>query len=268
VTSGLATYDEYVGFPLADFDSPGQLDDYPWPDPARFEYAQAKALADHARAFDFATIGPWVSFFEIYCQMRGLENALVDTLVDEDFLDAALDHIEEVQTAMITRFFAELGDRIDVMFLSDDLGTQSSQLMSLDAWEAHLKPRVRRWCDLAHSYGKKVLYHTDGASSAFIPGLIDAGVDVLNPVQHVCPGMGTAGLKDEYGDRLVFHGGIENQQVLPFGTPADVVKETRECLDTLGRDGAGYIVSSCHNAQAGTPVENILAMIDTVKEYG
>ena len=96
--------------------------------------------------------------------------------------------------------------------------------------------------------------------------MIQCGFEILNPIQHVCPGMDRANLKQQYGKDLIFHGGVENQRILPMGTVGEVVDETRKCLETLGKDG-GYICCSCHNAQAGTPVENILAMIDTVKTY-
>ena len=266
VTSGQATYSEVAANPLGDFDSIDQLDSYPWPDPALFDYAGAQQQADRARSWGFATIGPWISHFEIYCQMRGLENALMDTLADEDFLQAALDRIEAVQTEVVRRHLAALGDRCDLVFISDDMGTQTGQLMGLGTWETHFKPRVARWCDLIHRFGAKALYHSDGACSYIIPGLIECGVDVLNPIQHVCPGMDRESLKAGFGEDLVFHGGVENQQILPFGTSAEVAAETRRCLDTLGEDNHGYIVCSCHNIQAGTPIANILAMIHTVQD--
>ena len=113
---------------------------------------------------------------------------------------------------------------------------------------------------------KKVLYHTDGAVFPLIPGLIECGVDILNPIQHVCSGMDRVNLKLQYGNDLIFHGGVENQRTLPMGTVSEVIEETKKCLDTLGKDGC-YICCSCHNLQAGTPVENILEMVDTVKSY-
>jgi len=157
-----------------------------------------------------------------------------------------------------------LHDELDIVFISDDMGMQDNLLISLDSWEIHFKPRLKAWCDLIHHHGKKVLYHTDGAVLPLIPGLIECGIDILNPIQHVCPGMDRANLKQQFGDQVIFHGGVENQKILPMGTAAEVAAETQKCMDTLGKDG-GYICCSCHNAQAGTPVENILAMIDTVK---
>jgi len=93
------------------------------------------------------------------------------------------------------------------------------------------------------------------------------GIDILNPIQYVCPGMERERLKQLYGKRVVFHGAIENQRVLPFGTPDDVRRETEECMRILGA-GGGYIVASCHNLQPNTPVENILAMYETVHTVG
>jgi uroporphyrinogen decarboxylase len=264
VKSGLATYQEYVNPPIGDFYDPAQLADYPWPDPDKFDYAGAKALADKARSCNFATIGPWISHFEVYCQMRGLENAMMDTLANPEFLDAALDHIDAVQTVMLERLLNELGDRLDMVFISDDMGMQHNLLVPEEVWEQHFKARLKNWCDLIHRYGKKVLYHTDGAVLPLIPGLIECGIDILNPIQHVCPGMDRAELKRLFGKDLIFHGGVENQKTLPMGTAPEVAAETRKCMETLGRDG-GYICCSCHNAQAGTPVENILAMIETAK---
>lgn len=267
VKAGLATYQEYINPPIGDYYDPAQLDSYhSWPDPNKFDYAGAKALAQKARSWNFATIGPWISHFEIYCQMRGLENALMDTLANPEFLDAAIERIDIIQTVMLERLLTELGDDIDIIFISDDMGMQDNLLISLDAWETHFKSRLKNWCDLIHSYGKKVLYHTDGAVLPLIPGLIECGIDILIPIQHVCPGMDRTQLKERFGKDLIFHGGVENQRILPMGTADEVVAETRKCLETLGKDG-GYICCSCHNTQAGTPIENVLAMINTVIHY-
>ena len=267
VKSGLATYQEFGAGPLADYTDPAQLDGYAdWPDPDRFNYAAARELAARARACGFATIGPWISHFEIYCHLRGMENALIDVIAEPDFLDATLDRIDALQTRMLERFCAELGGLIDIVFISDDMGSQENQLISTAAYLRHFKPRLRRWVELVHRHGKKVLFHTDGAARAFVPHLIECGVDLLNPIQHVCPGMDRAGLKRDFGAQVIFHGGVENQRVLPFGSVDDVRREVVTCLQTLGA-GGGYIPSSCHNIQAGTPPENVVAMIEAVHAW-
>jgi uroporphyrinogen decarboxylase len=264
ISSGEAHYQEFGASPMKGYDSPGDVDRYPyWPDPDHFDYEGAVSLARRASQ-DFAVIGPWVSFFEIYCQLRGIEQALMDVLMYPDLVQATLDRVEDIQTQMMKRYLDQAAQYIDLVFVSDDIGGQSNLLIAPESWELFLRPRMERWCDLIHSYGLKVFYHTDGAAEALIGPLIDCGIDVLNPIQHACPGMETDKLKRKYGDRIIFHGGIDNQRVLPFGTPDDVRKETLHCLETMGAGREGYICSSCHNVQAGTPVANILAMIETV----
>ncbi|MBT3480546.1 MAG: hypothetical protein HN457_03835, partial [Opitutales bacterium] len=222
VRSGQATYHEFGKGPLADYEEPEELDDYPlWPDPDKFDYAAVKEAAEPARQFGFPTLGPWISHFEIYCHMRGMENALMDTIAEPEFLDAALDRIENIQTAILERYLREFGDQLDFVFIADDMGTQESQLISIPAYERHLKPRLKRWCDLSHAHGKKVLFHSDGAARNFVPHLIEAGIDILNPIQHLCPGMERAELKRDFGNQVIFHGGIENQHALPFGSVDD-----------------------------------------------
>ncbi|MEX0326858.1 MAG: uroporphyrinogen decarboxylase family protein [Puniceicoccaceae bacterium] len=267
IQSGAAVYNEVSLRPLEDMEEPEELEDHPyWPDPDRFDYAAVRAKAETARQFEFATIGPWVSHFEVYCRMRGLENALMDVLAEPEFLNAALDRIEAAQTAMLERMFKNLDGLLDMVLVSDDMGTQESLLMSIEHWRTFLKPRMTRWCDLIHSHGLKVVYHSDGAARPIIPELIECGVDILNPIQHICPGMDRTELNEAFGDQLIFHGGVENQHVLPHGTPDDVRQEVETCLRTLGA-GGGYLPCSCHNVQAGTPLENVLAMIETVQTW-
>lgn len=265
VQAGSAHYMEFGAAPLAGYDTPEQLNDYPyWPDPDRFDYDSAVSLAKRASS-DFATIGPWVSFYEIYCQLRGLEQSLIDLVENPELVEAILDRIESIQTRMMERYFAQMGSYLNLVFISDDIAGQTGLLMSPRLWQRYLQPRLVRWCDLIHRWGLKVLYHTDGAARTLLRPLIDCGIDVLNPIQHACPGMDVAELKKEFGSRVIFHGGIDNQSVLPFGTPDQVREETQICLNTLGAGREGYICCSCHNVQPGTPLQNILTMIETVQ---
>jgi uroporphyrinogen decarboxylase len=266
--AGAATYQEYAGAPLSSYPSPASLNDYPfWPDPDRFDY---EGMLDTARAAsrDFVVMGPWVSLFEIYCELRGLQQSLTDLARDPVYVDAVLDVIERIQTQMLRRLLDDAARYLDLVFVSDDMASQTGLLISPRMWDRFFRDRLRRWCNLIHGYGLRVFFHTDGAAEALVPRLIDVGIDVLNPIQHVCPGMDCAALQARYGDRLVFHGGVDNQHVLPFGTTEDVRAETRACMRTLGAGRRGYIVCSCHNVQAGTPLENVLAMVDTVKKEG
>lgn len=265
IQAGEARYEEFAGAPLQSYDTPAALDDYPWwPRVERFDYDDAARRAREA-ARDFAVIGPWVSLLEIYTQLRGAEQAMIDLIENEELVAAALDRIESIQAGMMRRYFAAVGPSLDLVFISDDIASQQSLLISPAMWERHLQPRLRRWCELVHAQGFRVLYHTDGAARPLLGRILDCGVDVLNPIQHACPGMDRTELRREFGQRVVFHGGVDNQTVLPRGTPDDVRAETRECLRTLGAGRRGYICCSCHNVQAGTPLENILALIETVQ---
>ncbi len=266
IQAGEACYAEFGDAPLAGYDTPAALDRYPWwPQVDRFAYDAAVELARRA-AQNYAVIGPWVSFFEIYCQLRGLEQALMDLVENPALVEATLDRIEAVQTDMMQRFFARARQHLDLVFISDDIAGQQSLLLSPPMWERHLQPRLKRWCDLVHAQGLKVFYHTDGAARPLLKAVLDCGVDVLNPVQHACPGMNLAELKCEFGSHVIFHGGVDNQTVLPRGTPDQVRAEVRELLRTLGGGGEGFICCSCHNVQAGTPLDNIFAMIETVQQ--
>jgi uroporphyrinogen decarboxylase len=237
-----------------------------WPDAEKFDYDVMVHRAQKASE-NYVTLGPWVSFYEIYCQLRGLEQAMMDLVMVPDYVHAVLDKIESCQTSMLARFFDRAADFVDMVFISDDMGSQNNLMMSLDMWDDFFKERMKRWCDMIHSYGIKVFFHSDGAMEALIPRLAEVGVDVLNPIQHVCPGMEMTELKKKYGEKLIFHGGIENQSILPFGTTEQVREGTLQCLQQLGKGMEGYICCSCHNIQPGTPVENILELVKTVIEY-
>ncbi len=266
IQAGEARYAEFGVAPLAGFNTPASLDQYAWwPDVERFDYDAAVALAQRASP-EYAVIGPWVSLYEIYCQLRGLELALMDLVENPELVEAILDRVEAIQTGMMERFFAQVAGHLDLVFISDDIAGQKSLLMSPTLWQRHLQPRLKRWCDLIHAHGLKVFYHTDGAARPLLKPILDCGVDVLNPIQHACPGMERTELKREFGHRVVFHGGVDNQSVLPRGTADDVRAEVRECLRTLGAGREGYICCSCHNVQAGTPLANILALVETVLE--
>jgi uroporphyrinogen decarboxylase len=122
-------------------------------------------------------------------------------------------------------------------------------------------------CDLSHQFGAKVYHHDDGAIRPLIPELLEIGVDLLNPVQWRCKGMDREGLARDFGDRVVFHGAVDNQHTLPFGTPEDVRQQVRENIEIFG-GGKGYVVAPCHNLQANTPTENVVAMYAAVEEFG
>jgi uroporphyrinogen decarboxylase len=139
--------------------------------------------------------------------------------------------------------------------------------MSPALFRRFLRPTLRSFIDLAHRYGVRVFHHDDGSIRPLIPDLLDIGIDVLNPIQWRCRGMDRAALARDFGSRVVFHGGVDNQQTLPFGSPDDVRREV-EANISLFSACKGYIVAPCHNIQANTPTGNIVALYETVRKLG
>ena len=128
-------------------------------------------------------------------------------------------------------------------------------------------PGMKRMIDLAHQAGAFVFHHNDGAIRKIIPSMIEAGIDILNPIQWRCKGMERESLKRDFGDKLIFHGGVDNQYTLAFGSVEEVRQEVTYNLSILG-EGGGYILAPCHNIQAVSPPENIVAMYQTGYENG
>jgi uroporphyrinogen decarboxylase len=128
-------------------------------------------------------------------------------------------------------------------------------------------PGMKRMIDLAHEAGVYAFFHSDGAIRTILPEMIAAGIDVLNPIQWRCEGMEREALKRDFGDQVIFHGGVDNQHTLPFGSVAYVQTEVRYNLQVLGENG-GYILAPCHNIQAVSPPENIVGMYETGYELG
>jgi uroporphyrinogen decarboxylase len=157
---------------------------------------------------------------------------------------------------------------IDISEVTDDLGSQTGPMISLDLYKEFYAPHHKRFMELCHEFDVKVFHHDDGSNRVFLPLLVEMGMDILNPIQWTCPDMDMVELKAEFGGRVCFHGAVENQRILPFGTPEEVRAEVRHCMDSLASDGTGYILASCHNMQVNTPVENIIAMYDEAHTYG
>jgi uroporphyrinogen decarboxylase len=188
--------------------------------------------------------------------------------MDPEFTHVFLDKLSHYFLTHHRKMFEACEGLIDVAQVTDDLGSQTGPIIGLDLYREFYKPHHQRMIALCHEFGIKVFHHDDGSCRAFLPDLVELGIDILNPVQWNCPGMDTVELKREFGGKICFHGGVENQAILPFGTPDDVRAEVRHCIDTLASDKTGYILASCHNIQPNTPIENIIAMYDEAWKYG
>ena len=177
--------------------------------------------------------------FLLYGTLRGLQTSMEDLALRPEIADAILGHIFDFCYEHHRRMFEAGGGRIDLTYVAEDLGSQTGPLMSLAMYRRFLLPNQIKMAELARCYRVHVMYHTDGAARMFLPDLIDrVGIELLNPIQWRCPGMEREKLVADFGDRLIFHGSIDNQQTLPFGTPEDVVQEVRESVE-IYREPAG-----------------------------
>lgn len=261
------TYDEQSHYPLAAAASIDDLNRYPWPRADWFDYSGMRERAAQARRTKAVHCGYMAPFY-FHNQLRGLEQSLTDPLLEPAFTHELLRRMGDFFYEHHRRMFEACEGLIDVAQVTDDLGSQTGPMIGMDVYREFYAPHHKRFIDLCHEFGIRVMHHDDGSCRLFLPMLVEMGIDILNPVQWACPGMDMRELKREFGARLCFHGGVENQRILPFGSPEDVRAEVRHCIDELGGDGTGYILAPCHNIQGNTPVENILAMYDEAWTYG
>jgi uroporphyrinogen decarboxylase len=259
-------YDEQSFYPLAAAQTIDDLEAYAWPQVDWFDYSSLRAEAEAAAKTQAVMCGYMAPFY-YHNLLRGLEQSLIDPLTEPEFTHHLLGRLSDCFYEHHRRIFEAADGFIDVAQVTDDLGSQTGPMIGMETYREFYAPHHHRFIKLCHEFGIKVFHHDDGSCREFLPLLMEMGIDILNPVQWTCPGMDCAELKAEFGRRVCFHGGIENQRILPFGTPEEVRAEVRHCLDTLASDGTGYILAPCHNLQVNTPVSNILAMYDEAWRY-
>ena len=200
--------------------------------------------------------------------IRGVEEWYMATVTNRDYVGKVFACQLESALKNIELLAAAVGDRVQVAFVSGtDFGTQRGPFCSVQAYRELYKPFHKAVNDRIHKLTKwKTFIHSCGAVAPFIPEFIDAGFDVLNPVQCSASGMDPRTLKREFGRHIVFWGGgVDTQRTLPFGTPEEVYREVRERIDILG-EGGGFVFNSTHNVQSNVPTANILALFRAVND--
>lgn len=249
------------------------IGDFQWPnphDPEQFKglREQAKWLfenTDYAIGADAIKAGILMNSL----QMRGYGQFFMDLALDRAFAETLMDRILATLKTMWTHYMEAVGPYVQLVYLTDDLGSQSSLLISPRMFRQMLKPRMKELHDHIKSLADvKLMFHTDGAVLPLLDDFVDMNVDILNPVQTSVSGLqDTFALKEKYGDRLCFHGAIDVQQMMPNATPQELEHEVARRIYDLGR-GGGYILAPCHNLGHDILPENIVTLFEKAREYG
>ncbi|MBI3174067.1 MAG: hypothetical protein HYZ25_10125 [Chloroflexi bacterium] len=259
--------------PLENATTLEELEAHAWPDmddPTRVAHVKARAqqLADENKYGIVAT--PWLLFpLERAFEMQRMDKFLMNMAKRPDFARALLEKNAALCKILMGHFLRECGDNIDIIKIGDDLGMNTSLLMSPKMYRAILKPIHADYIAFIKQHTRaKVMFHTDGDILPLIPDFIEMGVDILNPIQTSAGKMSDLHtLKTQFGKDIVFCGAIDTLQILPFGTPQQVRDEVKRVISALG-EGGGYMLGAVHTVMNDVPAENVLAMVDAVEEFG
>jgi len=266
VSYGTGAYNECIYHPLAKYKTVEEIKkNYKWPNPDWYDYSEIPRQIEGKEGYPI--LGGGSEPFLTYKNLRGQEQAFMDLILNPEMVHYCLDKLFDLCYENTRRIYESIPGKVMITYVAEDLGSQESLMYSPEQIRQFLLPRMKRMMDLVHSAGAFVFHHSDGAVRKIIPDMIEAGIDVLNPIQWRCPGMEREGLKKDFGEKIIFHGGMDNQYTLPFGTVEEVKKEVMENIQILGKNG-GYILAPCHNIQAVSPPENILALYETGYEHG
>ncbi|MEK6797302.1 MAG: uroporphyrinogen decarboxylase family protein [Spirochaetota bacterium] len=253
----------YCDFILKDCTTVEELMTHRWPKADWFDFSGFSERLGEWRGF--AVMASGASIWQHPTFLRGIEQLLMDILIAPDIAAFMIDTFTDFYIDYFDRMFSAAPGRIDILRIADDLGMQDRLLVSPDVFRDIFVPRLRRIIDMAKSHGVKVMFHSCGAIVPLIDSIIDAGVDILDPIQVTAKGMDPAMLKERFGTRLCLHGAIDTQYLLPCGTPADVQNAVISMADILGENG-GFIMSPSHVLQSDVPTDNIIALYDTASQ--
>lgn len=235
-----------------------------WLNPDHFDYDAVKKFCDDNE--DKAIRIGWPGPYQVFTLMYDAEKFYINMYEKPDLMKAMLNRYCERSLEVYERMFEASGDRIDILRCADDYGTQISLLFSPAMWDEFFMENTKRFVELAHKHNAFYLQHSCGAIRPIIPNLIEAGVDIIEPLQKV-EGLEVDGLKKDFGDKVCFQGGVDTQNVLPLGTPEEVYEETKRIIAALS-PGGGYILAPSQDFEGDVPVENVIALYEARKEFG
>lgn len=272
VTRSVGHYNQIVENPLRKA-TIAEIERYRGPDPGdpgRIEGLREKAKELYERGFGLSAKSVSGGIFQTCCRLRSMEQFLMDMVLDKPLAKALMARVEEIVLGLEEALLGEIGPYVQMAETQDDLGTQHAPMISPAMYREFIQSSHTRLSVLIKRKtggAAKVFLHSDGSIFDMIPGVLEAGIEVLNPVQPQAAKMDAVALKEKFGDRLVFHGGLDQQHTIPHGTVAEAEAEVKRVLRALAK-GGGYIFSPCHNLQPDVPPANILAIYRTAAEFG
>ena len=260
-------YGQPLSHPLADA-TLAEVHDYPWPDPAWMDVSQIRGEAESYGDRYAILGGDWSPFWHDLIDLLGMENMYLKMYDQPELVDAVIEHLVDYYATVSQNIFDAAADAIDIFFIGNDFGSQQGSLLSETMFRRFLLPYLARLVDLGHAYGLKVMLHCCGGFAELMPAMIEIGLDGVHALQPCCRGMEPRRLKDEFGDKILLNGAIDSHHALIEGTPELVRQKTRETLEIM-MPGGGYVAGASHDwILPETPLENVLAMFDAIREFG
>lgn len=262
--SEAAKHMTYMRNPLKKATSLEEIQSYPFPDYFNADSSHQKQQTDEIHSSGLAALGYMVcTIWETSWYIRSMEELMIDMMMEDLKAEYLLDMVTKIAVHR-AEAYARAG--VDILYLGDDIGMQKTTMMSEDLYVTWLKPRLEKVIKAAKAINPDIIvfYHSCGFVAPFIPHLIDAGIDVLNPVQPEC--MDFKEIHEQYGNILSFYGTIGTQTTMPFGTPDEVRKEVFKNLEIAG-DKGGLIVAPTHLLEPEVPWENVIAYVNACRDF-
>ncbi|HML20554.1 MAG TPA: uroporphyrinogen decarboxylase family protein [Aggregatilinea sp.] len=272
-------YPDGLYYSILDVPLPGpevtaaDIERLPWPDmadPRRIDGLRERAEAQRAAGRAVVIKDPFAGIFEMAQRIVGMQELLMMMATDPVPAEALFDKMIELKLAFWEMALPRLGDVVDVVTYADDYGTQQSQLISPRMFRQMLKPRIQMLFSRIKTLAPhtRQFFHSCGNVRPIIPDYIEIGAEILNPIHVRAAGMEPVALKRDFGSSIVFWGGgVDTQEVLPYGTPEQVKDDVRRNIEALA-PGGGYVFTTVHNIQADAPAANLVALYEAFSEYG
>ena len=253
--------------PLKGVKTAAEVHAYGWPDPdwIGVDHLRGDALQYERR---YAILGgEWSPFWHDAIDLLGFDGLIYQMYDNPEVVDAVMQHTSDYYLEVSQRIFEASGDAIDVFFIGNDFGAQTGPMVSPKLFRRFVLPQLQRFVELGHRFGKYVVLHCDGSIRSIIPDMIAVGLDGIQSVQPLCYGMELAGLKRDFGAQLTFMGCVDTQSLIE-GTAESARQLTLDTLEVM-MPGGGFIASPSHDyLLPETPVENVIVMYETIREYG